>query len=92
MLMLFGSPLWSQDVYYKYQIKDAAELNKIYNATGGASWTKKQNWPINSGILFSVNYSYGIQYVKGDTLIIHYLPPQKDTGIIQMRVKEIRPS
>lgn len=89
VILLLGGSLWSQNVYYKYQVKDAAEINKIYNATGGASWTKRQNWPVNSGISFSVNYSYGIQYVNGDTLIIHYNPPQKDTGIIQMRVKEI---
>ncbi|MBL0008697.1 MAG: hypothetical protein IPP25_16390 [Saprospiraceae bacterium] len=84
-----GSSLWGQDVYYKYQIKDAAELNKIYNATGGASWIKRQNWPVNSAITFSYSYSEGINYVRGDTLLISYPPPQKDTGIIQLRVQEI---
>ena len=89
VILLLGSSLWGQDVYYKYQIKDAAELNKIYNATGGASWIKRQNWPVNSAITFSYSYSEGINYVRGDTLLISYPPPQKDTGIIQLRVQEI---
>jgi len=89
MVMLLGSPLWSQDVYYKYQVKDAAELNKIYNATGGASWIKRQNWPVNSAVTFSYSIPYGINYVQGEIQIISYPPPQSDTGIIQLRVKEI---
>ena len=89
VILLLGSSLWGQDVYYKYQIKDAAELNKIYNATAGASWIKRQNWPVNSAITFSYSYSEGINYVRGDTLLISYPPPQKDTGIIQLRVQEI---
>jgi Leucine-rich repeat (LRR) protein len=89
IVILLGSSLWAQNVYYKYQVKDAAQLNNLYNSTGGPSWTKKQNWPVNPAITFSFNAPYGIQYVLGDTMVIHYLPPQKDTGIIQVRVREI---
>lgn len=89
LIMCIGGTLWSQNVYYKYQVKDAAQLNSLYNATGGASWINKQNWPVNDAVTFSYNVPYGIQFVRGDTLVIHYPSPQKDTGIIQLRVKEI---
>lgn len=78
-----------QNVYYKYQIKDAGELNSLYTATGGPAWVHRQNWPVNSAVTFSYSSPFGIYLVPSDTLLISYPPPQKDTGVIQMKVREI---
>lgn len=88
-LFLITLAVSGQNVYYKYQIKDAGELNSLYTAAGGTGWISKQNWPVNSAITFSYSSPFGIYLVRSDTLLISYPPPQQDTGIIQLKVREI---
>ncbi len=76
-------------VYYKYQILDAAEANKIYNATGGSAWTHRSNWPASTGITMELKTPYGISFAYLDTMLFSYPPPAIDTGIVHMMIKEI---
>ena len=89
LCILYSAISGFSQVYYKYQIVDAGEANKIYNTTGGTSWTTKTNWPIYAGITFGYNIPYGIRLANGDTTIISYPPPAKDTGIVHLFIKEL---
>ena len=76
-------------VYYKYHIIDAAEANKIYNATGGSAWTNHKNWPIATGVTFGYKIPSGVSFAFGDTTILSYPPPALDTGIVELLIKEL---
>ena len=76
-------------IYYKYQIVDAAEANKIYNATGGPAWTNHKNWPIPTGVTFGYKVPSGVSFAFGDTIILSYPPPAIDTGIVHLLIKEL---
>ncbi len=76
-------------VYYKYQIVDAAEANKIYNATGGAGWTNQDHWPVVDTVTVGFETPTGVSFAFADTVILSHFPPAPDTALVHLLIKKL---
>lgn len=76
-------------VYYKYQIIDAAEANKIYNATGGSTWTNQDHWPVVDSVTVGFETPTGVIFAFADTVILSHFPPAPDTVLVHLLIKKL---
>gem|GEM_PF-2531753 len=80
-----------QGVVYQYRVAadDVEAANDIYYGTSGMTWKHNDDWPLKGGITPTLMIPYGVKYEHQDTTITPYPAPEKDTGIIDIRVLEL---